>query len=89
MVGRLGCRSINKKWASGGHTVKHDGRRLQHLGHVPRLFLELADGRLLGRLALVDEPGGDLDDDLVQRRAELLLEDNFRAYITEGESGPG
>lgn len=42
---------------------------------------------MLGRLAFVDEPRGDLDDDFVQRRAELLLEDDFRAYITGEESG--
>lgn len=61
------------------HTVEHDGRRLRRDTNVPRLLLELPHGSLLGGLPLVDEPCGDLDADLVDGRAVLLLQDDLGA----------
>ncbi len=61
-------------------TIEHDGRRLQHLGNVARLLLQLADGGLLGGLAGVDQAGGELDDDLVDGGAVLFLEDDLGAW---------
>jgi hypothetical protein len=59
--------------------VEHDGRDFGHLCDIAGFFLHLADGGLLGGLAGVDQAGGDFDDDLVQRRAVLLLENDFGA----------
>jgi hypothetical protein len=64
-------------------TVEHDGRALGRLADISRLLPQLAHGALLRRLALVDQPGGDLDRDGVDRRAELLLEDDLRACLGE------
>lgn len=61
------------------HTIKHDRRGLRHLANVSSLFLELADGSLLGRLTLVDESRRDFDADLVNGRTVLFLEDDFGA----------
>lgn len=35
---------------------------------------------MLGCFAGVDEPGGELDDDFVDGRAELFLQDDFRPW---------
>lgn len=56
--------------------VEHDGRRLRDDADVARLLAQLADGGLLGRLAGVDEPRGDLERDAVDGRAVLPLQDN-------------
>ena len=60
-------------------TIKHHRRNIQHLSHIARLFLELADGGLLCRLALVDEASRNLNHHLIKRRAVLFLEDNLEA----------
>lgn len=60
-------------------TIEHDGRRLGDLAHVARLLPELADSCLLGRLAVVDQAGGDLDDDLVYGGPVLLLQNKLRS----------
>lgn len=67
--------------------VVHDGRRLGHHADVARLFLELAHGGLFGGFARVDEAGGDLDDDLVDGWAVLLLQDNLlaRGLVEDGD----
>lgn len=48
---------------------------LDHLANVARLLLELAQGAHLGRLARVDQAGGDLDAHFVDGRPELLLQE--------------
>lgn len=62
----------------GRRTVEHDGRGFEDFCDITRLLLELSDGGLLGRLALVNQAGGQLDDGLANGRAVLFLEDNFR-----------
>lgn len=61
-------------------TIKHHRRNLQHLAYIARLLLELADGGLLRRLALVDEAGRNLNHHLVERGAVLFLEDHLEAW---------
>lgn len=60
-------------------TVVHDCARRLSRPHVPRLLLQLADGTLLRRFALVDQAGWHFDHDLVDRRSVLLLQEKFRA----------
>lgn len=68
-------------------TIKHDRRHLVHSTNIPRLLPQLAHSRLPNALALVDEAGRQLDGDLVQRRAELPLQQDLgaRGRLEDGE----
>jgi hypothetical protein len=76
----MGCR----KWASisgkDGFTIEHHGAALRHGAHVASLLFQFPDSSLLGRLAGVDEACGYFDDDLVEGRAVLLLEEYLGAW---------
>lgn len=54
-------------------TIKHDRRSLGDGADEAGLLAQLAYSGLLNALALVNEPRGQLDGNLIQRRAELLL----------------
>lgn len=62
-----------------------------HGAHVARLLAELAHGGLLGRLALVDQAGRQLDDHPIGGRAELLLEQQLgpRRLLEDGDDLDG
>ena len=50
-----------------------------YLADIARLLPELPDRALLGRLAFVNQAGGELNHDFVDGRPELLLEQQLRA----------
>lgn len=64
---------------NGTHTVEHYRTTLRRLPHIPRLLLQLPNSTLLCGLARINKACRDLNDDLVDRRAELLLQQYFRS----------
>lgn len=69
-------------------TIEHDGRREACLAHISRLLPQLTHGSLFGRLALVYQTGRDLNGDLVNGRAELLLQYELGSYNAGETSRP-
>lgn len=67
--------------------IKHDHARLARHAHIARLLTQFSHGGFFGCFTGVDEAGGDLDADLVERGAVLLLEDDFGGggFAEEGE----
>jgi hypothetical protein len=59
--------------------IEHHRTALRHRAHIPRLLLQLPDRSLLRRLAGIDEACRDFDDDFVDGRAELFLQQDLGA----------
>jgi hypothetical protein len=65
---------------NGTHTIEHHRTTLRRLPHIPRLLFQLPNSTLLCRLACINEACRDLNDDFVDWRAELLLQQYFWSY---------
>lgn len=61
------------------HTIVHHWTGLLSNANVASLFLEFADGTLLNSLARVNQTRGNLDDNLVDWRSILFLQEQFWA----------
>ena len=66
----------------------HD-QRTTHPALIPRLLAQLAHGRLLRRLALVDQAGGELDADGVDGRPVLQHDHGGRGFCPRGVAQNG
>lgn len=70
---------ISAKESAGRHTIVHDRTRLLRHTHIPGLLFEFAHRALLDCLTSIKETGGDFDDDLINWRSVLLLQEEFWA----------
>lgn len=84
----VGLQSITYTHIGMGHSrlTGQRARNITHLALVARLLAELSHGGLFGRLALVDEAGGELDAVGVDGRAVLQDDHRLRRLVGVAEN---